>query len=192
MHYTPKWVAFLCHFLALSSLMISCGANDSDKKNKPTTPIVHPEAQDIEASHFEKLNCGTEDISAIHCAMSSVLNSRTQAWREANFRLKLTWHPSLAVQAYHWACHLAELGALTHEGWQDRVIASGFKPGGENVVMINRPESESTADRMFEVLRESPGHNANMLSPNMGGIGVGICRGSKGLFGVQLFSALPG
>jgi hypothetical protein len=69
----------------------------------------------------------------------------------------------------------------------DRVRASGLQVRGwaENIAI------NSSARGAFDALLQSPGHRANILSPNLGSVGVGLVRGPRGIYVTQVFALFP-
>ncbi len=172
-------------FLVLG--LTACGQSAQPKENVTPSDAVHPNAENVILRSSSAIAC-PKSAQALHCDMSHIVFDRINELRKNENIEFLIWDFALADQAYKRACELGEIGVLSHEGWQQRILAAGYTPGGENIVMVNRPESEATAERMFILWKESAPHRANMISPVFNRIGVGVCRGSKGLFGVQLFS----
>jgi hypothetical protein len=75
----------------------------------------------------------------------------------------------------------------TTQGPGERAAAANidFRHLAENIAMNQH------ARAAHEALLRSPGHRANLLSPNLRRVGLGFARGPQGLYVTQLFATLP-
>ncbi len=87
---------------------------------------------------------------------------------------------------------MATLGFFSHtspttRGPGERAAAAGidFRHLAENIAMNQH------ARAAHEALLRSPGHRANLLSPTLRRVGLGLARGPQGLYVTQLFATLP-
>ena len=71
-----------------------------------------------------------------------------------------------------------------------RAAAAGYPyPTGENIAWTDVPGR--TSRQMFELWRNSPGHNSNMLFFDYATAGVGFVTGNHGVIGTQQFGTSP-
>lgn len=111
----------------------------------------------------------------------------------------LAWDDRLARSAQGHAADLAARNVLQHvvDGVTplDRALAEGYPAAnlGENLFRVSpAPPDLSLADEMVAAWMDSPGHCANILSPDFTQMGVAVVlpaveAGSVGVLGVQEF-----
>ncbi|MFH1434763.1 MAG: CAP domain-containing protein [Pseudomonadota bacterium] len=93
----------------------------------------------------------------------------------------LTSSATINQAAYDYSVVMSETGWFDHTGpdgespW-DRMCAGGHEPActGGAVMGENIAAGYATAEAVFEAWRTSPGHNANMLTPEFLSIGIGL------------------
>lgn len=101
----------------------------------------------------------------------------------------LQWDDALAAAARQHAARMAQLNEMSHQlpGEPEllaRVSGAGahFSVIAENVAIGPDPAVIHT------MWMHSPGHRANILSPELSAVGIAVAQGSSGLFAVQDFS----
>ena len=101
----------------------------------------------------------------------------------------LQWDDALASGARQHAVRMAQLDQMSHQlpGESDlltRLTASGarFSVIAENVAIGPDPGV------IHSMWMHSPGHRANILSPELTAVGIAVVQGSSGLFATQDFS----
>jgi hypothetical protein len=101
----------------------------------------------------------------------------------------LKWDDALASAARQHAARMAQLDQMSHQlpGEPDllaRVSATGarFSAIAENVAVGPDPGVIHT------MWMHSPGHRANILSPELSSVGIAVVQGDSGLFAVQDFA----
>ncbi len=85
------------------------------------------------------------------------------------------------AKAQNWAEHMAATGVLAHSNLRDG-MDSGWTKLGENV---GRGGSIEAIHRAF---MNSSGHRNNILDPAFTHLGVGVAKGSAGVFVVHVFT----
>jgi hypothetical protein len=101
----------------------------------------------------------------------------------------LHWDNALAFAARHHADRMAQLNQLSHQlpGEPDLVTRASeagarYSTIAENVAVGPDPSA------IHAMWMRSPGHRANILSPELTAVGIAVEWGSAGLFAVQDFS----
>lgn len=101
----------------------------------------------------------------------------------------LRWDPLLAAAARQHARVMARENDLSHQcpgepDLQERAGHAGarFSFIAENIAL------GPNADEIHDGWMHSPGHRKNILSPEVTAVGIGVVKGSRGLFSVQDFS----
>jgi len=102
----------------------------------------------------------------------------------------LTSSATINQAAYDYSVVMSETGWFEHTGpdgsspW-DRMCAGGHTPAcdGSAIMGENIAAGYTTAEAVFEAWRTSPGHNANMLTPEFLAIGIGLANVEGGLQG---------
>lgn len=107
--------------------------------------------------------------------------------RDDNGQAPLTWDDRLGVAAQNHSDDMTAHGSSSHTGSDgsnphDRIVAAGY-PGasswGENI--FESAPNDPSAQSAFTWWKNSPGHNANMLSPNYARIGLGQATNGAGV-----------
>jgi uncharacterized protein YkwD/uncharacterized protein YraI len=107
-------------------------------------------------------------------------------YRAANGLGQLTHTQTLAAAAEHHSVDMAAKNYFSHtmlDGTSvpQNIANHGYSDGstwGENIAAGN-----ANAAATFEQWRKSPGHNANMLNPSFGAIGIGRAYGAGSTYG---------
>ena len=101
----------------------------------------------------------------------------------------LHWDAALASAAREHASRMAQRNVLSHQlpgepQVQDRATKAGarFTTIAENIAVA--PNSAT----IHSAWMQSPHHRENILDPELNGVGIGVVKGSDGLFAVQDFS----
>jgi uncharacterized protein YkwD len=101
----------------------------------------------------------------------------------------LHWDAALAAAAREHASRMAQRNVLSHQlpgepQVQDRATKAGarFTTIAENIAVA--PNSAT----IHSAWMQSPHHRENILDPELNGVGIGVVKGSDGLFAVQDFS----
>lgn len=85
--------------------------------------------------------------------------------------------------AGNYALRLAQLGTLVHNNMSRVAATCGASGAGENIAFGN-----VSADKMFQMWMNSPGHRANILRPDYKSMGMGAYKTMSGRwYGVQNF-----
>ncbi|MDX2263637.1 MAG: CAP domain-containing protein [Hyphomicrobiales bacterium] len=105
------------------------------------------------------------------------------AYRASKKLPRVAIDAKLMQSAQEFAAYMAKTGKFSHtadgrEPW-DRAGALGYvhRAFAENIAMRSGAveyNGETLARGFFEGWRDSPGHNANMLLPNVRDIGIGL------------------
>ena len=114
---------------------------------------------------------------------------------------RLKGDATLDKAATNHAVYIASKRKLTHEqnvpdmhSVADRIFHFGGNRTycGENVAMLGDlklTDNREIANQLFEAWRNSPGHYANMIHPNYSRMGLGIKRGTNGIYAAQVFGS---
>jgi len=101
----------------------------------------------------------------------------------------LAWSPALADVAAEHAREMYLDGYFSHLSpltgtVGDRISAAGitYRFAGENLALA------ASAEQAHDGLMDSPGHRANIESPDFNRVGIGVIRGPLGLMTVQVFT----
>lgn len=90
----------------------------------------------------------------------------------------LAWNGQLACLAAGWSGHIIATGQFVHRDLAATLRSPGYEGWrtlGENIL---RGGATMTAEQMHQAWMNSPGHRANILSPNFRYIGVGLAYGN--------------
>lgn len=161
--------------------------------------FVGAELDDLERRDFSGSDYSAQDWKRL---ASQSVEEMINDYREAHGLHPLTVHPVFTEQAEAWSEVMArdydESGdldaAFRHSdgkewGRSGENIIFDYNSGrGDNVDEWTRQTWESVPYMFFDRWRHSPGHNRNMLAPQMQRMGVGIATDSKGgIFGTTMF-----
>jgi uncharacterized protein YkwD len=108
------------------------------------------------------------------------LFDRVNADRAANGLGALSWNPQLDCLAQQHSDWMASTGSFTHRDLSMTIRQpdfGGYASLGENILV--GPVS-MTADQMEDAWMNSPGHRANILSPNFDSIGIALGQSRDG------------
>jgi uncharacterized protein YkwD len=125
------------------------------------------------------------EVSTAERALFDALNRE----RSAKGLPALHWDAALAAAAREHASRMAQRNVLSHQlpgepQVQDRATKAGarFTTIAENIAVA--PNSAT----IHSAWMQSPHHRENILDPELNGVGIGVVKGSDGLFAVQDFS----
>jgi uncharacterized protein YkwD len=125
------------------------------------------------------------EVSTAERALFDDLNRE----RSAKGLPALHWDAALATAAREHASRMAQRNVLSHQlpgepQVQDRATKAGarFTTIAENIAVA--PNSAT----IHSAWMQSPHHRENILDPELNGVGIGVVKGSDGLFAVQDFS----
>src|ERR1700730_2921709 len=125
------------------------------------------------------------EVSSAERALFDDLNRE----RSAKGLPALHWDAALASAAREHASRMAQRNVLSHQlpgepQIQDRATQAGarFTTIAENIAVA--PNSAT----IHSAWMQSPHHRENILDPGLNGVGIGVVKGSDGLFAVQDFS----
>ena len=122
-----------------------------------------------------------EDIAAAEVAMLELVNSlRTEKGLE-----QLTYDQRMVRVAREWSQEMAETGDFRHNPSYSQQYPFDWRSAGENIAQTNAFEGvhgwegalNAAVVDAFELLVDSPGHYANMVSPYFDHLGVGVAVG---------------
>ena len=153
------------------------GMNFSVNPSKPVPDSKPSSTSDVNSREFQR---------RFKKKFYTLLNNH----RNSNGSLAIRSDSQLEELAYLKSKHMADKQYFEHsynglrifEMYPD-VLENGFKMWGENIGLTWRkrnPGPEERADQFFEMWKNSPGHNANMLRPNMNAYGVSCYSDGKG------------
>ena len=160
---------------------------------------VGAELDDLERRDISGSDYSVQDWKRL---ASQSIEEMINEYREAHGLHPLTVHPVFTEQAEAWSEVMArdydESGdldaAFRHsngEEWGrsgENIIFTYEPQRGEDVNAWTRQTWESVPYYLFDGWRHSPGHNRNMLAPQMQRMGVGIATDSKGgIFATTMF-----
>lgn len=107
--------------------------------------------------------------------------------RIANCVPVVTRNPALDRVARNWTSRMAKSGQFFHNPAYYQEIPAGYFIAGENIAAGQR-----NGALMFESWMASPGHRANILTPQHTDLGVGFVRGGNSIYpthGTQAFAS---
>ncbi|MGV0376211.1 MULTISPECIES: CAP domain-containing protein [Corynebacterium] len=160
---------------------------------------VGAELDDLERRDISGSDYSAQDWKRL---ASQSIEEMINEYREAHGLHPLTVHPVFTEQAEAWSEVMArdydESGdldsAFRHsdlDEWGqsgENIIFDYQSPRGSDVDAWTRQTWETVPYLLFDRWRHSPGHNRNMLAPQMQRMGVGIATDSKGgIFGTTMF-----
>ncbi len=126
-------------------------------------PEVVTSTEDTVEDVLEELPTSTSPVATYEASLLQAINT----YRAAAGLTALTRDDGLNQLAAAHSAYMQDVGSLSHDGFEDRFDASGFRMCVENVGW-NYP----TGDAMFEGWRTSPGHDANMKRAEITHIGL--------------------
>ena len=113
------------------------------------------------------------DVGAIQQELISLVNQQ----RAAAGVPTLGAHGGLMSMAQSWSGQMAAQQAMVHSStFCNETFAMGFRRCAENIARTGSP----SASGVMNAWMNSAGHRANILSPNLTHIGVGLVQGSDG------------
>jgi cysteine-rich secretory family protein len=101
----------------------------------------------------------------------------------------LQWDDALASAARQHAARMAQLNQMSHQlpAEEDLLARLGDAGAHFSVIAENVAIGPDPAV-IHNMWMHSPGHRANILSPELSAVGIAVAQGSSGLFAVQDFS----
>jgi len=108
------------------------------------------------------------------------LFNRVNSDRAANGLGPLGWNPQLDCLAQEHSDWMATTGSFTHRDLSATIRQpdyANYSSLGENILV---GPNTMTADQMEDAWMNSPGHRANILSPNFDSIGIALGQSSDG------------
>lgn len=113
------------------------------------------------------------DVGAIQQELIWLVNQQ----RAAAGVPSLGAHGGLMSMAQSWSGQMAAQQSMVHsQTFCDETFAMGFRRCAENIARTGSPSAQGVMDAWMN----SAGHRANILSPNLTHIGVGLVQGSDG------------
>lgn len=110
------------------------------------------------------------------------LLSRINAWRQEHGLVQLSRDSRLDGLAQEQARAMRDAKRLSHDGFDGRFDRSGSRHCVENAGLL---WPEPTPRRQFEGWRDSPGHNENLLDPDIRRAGLAMDGGYSLFFGCR-------
>ncbi|MBP1159384.1 uncharacterized protein YkwD [Rhodococcus sp. PvR044] len=137
------------------------GSSDCEASPRPSTP--------------DRAADQTADRAADQ--MAADIARLTNEHRKRNGLPPLKFNADMSEVAQSWSGRLAKAGTLSHNPAYSKEIPQGWRVASENVLQNWK---QASADQLVKQWINSPGHNANMLNPDITDIGVGYYVGPDG------------
>jgi uncharacterized protein YkwD len=137
------------------------------------TAACRPQATTVSAA----TTCGP---SAPDNSITQQVFDRVNSDRAANGLSPLSWNGQLACLAQDHSNWMATTGSFTHRDLSVTIRQpdySGYSSLGENILV---GPNTMTGAQMEDAWMNSPGHRANILSPNFDSIGIAVGWSSDG------------
>lgn len=109
--------------------------------------------------------------------MAADIARLTNEHRKRNGLSALKFNADMSEVAQSWSSRLAKAGTLSHNPLYSKEIPKGWRLASENVL---QNWNQASAEQLVKQWINSPGHNANMLNPDITDIGVGYHVGPDG------------
>lgn len=130
-------------------------------------------------------------IAAAGCMPSDARTflDRTNTLRSSQGVRQLHEHDTLTQKAEAWARHMASTGKLAHSTLSSGLSGLRWTALGENVAYSSK--TSNTLLTIFNMLKSSAGHRANMVNSRFTHMGVGVATDTSGRVWVaQVFADL--
>jgi hypothetical protein len=108
-------------------------------------------------------------------------------YRQEHGLLTLENSQTLNIASYYHSLDMGEQGYFAHESLDGRVPWDRMRDAGYDYNTLraeNLAAGQETAERVFQAWRDSPGHNANMLHPDVNAIGIARVEVPGSAFGI--------
>jgi hypothetical protein len=101
----------------------------------------------------------------------------------------LQWDDALASAARQHAVRMAQLDQMSHQlPGEPNLLARASEAGARFSVIAENVAIGPDPAVIHTMWMHSPGHRANILSPQLSAVGIAVVQGSSGLFAAQDFS----
>src|ERR1700735_220865 len=101
----------------------------------------------------------------------------------------LQWDDALASAARQHAGRMAQLNQMSHQLPGEPALLARLSDAGAHFSVIAENVAVGPDPAVIHNMwMHSPGHRANILSPDLSAVGIAVAQGSSGLFAVQDFS----
>jgi hypothetical protein len=101
----------------------------------------------------------------------------------------LQWDDALAAAARQHAARMAQLNQMSHQLPGEQGLLARLSDAGAHFTVIAENVAIGPDPAVIHTMwMHSPGHRANILSPDLSAVGIAVAQGSSGLFAVQDFS----
>lgn len=102
---------------------------------------------------------------------------------------RLDWDPALAQAAFRHCLRMAEEGPISHQYPGEPDLGARTAQAGAHFSVIEENVAVGpTADAIHEEWMQSPGHRANLLSPEVDRVGVAVVAARGALYAVADYS----
>ena len=102
---------------------------------------------------------------------------------------QLEWDPALAAAALQHCLRMAEEGPIAHQySGEPDLSARAAQAGAHHSVIEENVAVGPSADAIHEAWMQSPGHRANLLSPDVDRVGVAVVASRGVLYAVADYS----
>ncbi|RRD50947.1 CAP domain-containing protein [Arachnia propionica] len=159
------------HLAAAVALLVSAGATTTHAAPPMTAPAVLP----MEGNTTE--------------SWARTILDKVNELRSSQGLSPVTRYQELDAVAVDWSQQMAARATLEHRPNFSSHYPAGFTYAAENVAMHGGSGDMGT--KMFELWRDSPGHYANMVNPEINSIGIGLAFDSvnNAWYATQNFAA---
>lgn len=159
------------HLAAAVALLVSAGATTTHAAPPMTAPAVLP----MEGNTTE--------------SWARTILDKVNELRSSQGLSPVTRYQELDAVAVDWSQQMAARATLEHRPNFSSHYPTGFTYAAENVAMHGGSGDMGT--KMFELWRDSPGHYANMVNPEINSIGIGLAFDSvnNAWYATQNFAA---
>src|ERR1700676_3677566 len=125
------------------------------------------------------------EVSTAERALFDALNRE----RSAQGLPALQWDAALASAAREHAARMAQRNVLSHQlPGEPQVQVRATKAGARFTTIAENIAVAPNSATIHSAWMQSPHHRENILDPELNGVGIGVVKGTDGLFAVQDFS----
>jgi uncharacterized protein YkwD len=125
------------------------------------------------------------EVSTAERALFDALNRE----RAAKGLPALHWDAALAAAAREHASRMAQGNVLSHQlPGEPQVQVRATQAGARFTTIAENIAVAPNSATIHSAWMQSPHHRENILDPELNGVGIGVVKGSDGLFAVQDFS----